>query len=84
MEQRKTQKPQGTTPDQRLPWWEGLEAKEMFCASGRGRNIFLDIPLYRSGDYTHDGWVRLLQIMASKKVFLLGWQCRENPPFADQ
>jgi hypothetical protein len=27
----------------------GLEVKP-FCTSGRGRNIFLDIPLYRTGD----------------------------------
>jgi hypothetical protein len=30
----------------------GLEVKP-FCTSGRGRNIFLDIPLYRTGDSTH-------------------------------
>jgi hypothetical protein len=29
----------------------GLEVKP-FCTSGRGRNIFLDIPLYRTGDCT--------------------------------
>jgi hypothetical protein len=52
MEQRKTPRPQGTAPEERLLWREGLEAKEMFSASGRRRNIFLDIPLYRSGDYT--------------------------------
>jgi hypothetical protein len=49
MEQRKTN-PRGTIPDQRLSWSEGLEAKEIFLASGRGRTISLDIPLYRSGD----------------------------------
>jgi hypothetical protein len=49
MEQRKTN-PRGATPDQRLSWSEGLEAKEIFLASGRGRTISLDIPLYRSGD----------------------------------
>src|SRR6516165_3414666 len=27
----------------------GLEVKLLFTTSGRGRNIFLDIPLYRSG-----------------------------------
>src|SRR6516162_7724579 len=27
----------------------GLEVKPLFSTSGRGRNIFLDIPLYRSG-----------------------------------
>src|SRR5215470_15932582 len=33
----------------------GLEVKLLFSTSGRGRNIFLDIPLYRSGDYAHHG-----------------------------
>ena len=28
----------------------GLEVKLLFSTSGRGRNIFLDIPLYRTGD----------------------------------
>jgi hypothetical protein len=51
MEQRKTN-PRGTTPDQRLSWSEGLEAKEIFLASSRGRTISLDIPLYRSGILT--------------------------------
>src|SRR5438477_2213974 len=27
----------------------GLEVKQFFSTSGRGRSIFLDIPLYRSG-----------------------------------
>ena len=31
----------------------GLEVKLSLFASGRRRNIFLDIPLYRSGDFTH-------------------------------
>jgi hypothetical protein len=30
----------------------GLEVKLLLSASGRGRSIFLDIPLYRSGDVT--------------------------------
>jgi len=30
----------------------GLEVKQLFSTSGRGRNVFLDIPLYRSGDLT--------------------------------
>jgi hypothetical protein len=30
----------------------GLEVKLLFSTSGRGRNIFLDIPLYRTGDFT--------------------------------
>lgn len=46
---RRNNNPRGTTPDQRLSWSEGLEAKEIFLASGRGRTISLDIPLYRSG-----------------------------------
>ena len=32
----------------------GLEVKLLFSTSGRGRNIFLDIPLYRTGDFTHN------------------------------
>ena len=28
---------------------QGLEVKLLSCTSGRGRNIFLDIPLYRTG-----------------------------------
>src|SRR5215469_11808953 len=28
----------------------GLEVKKSFSTSGRGRNVFLDIPLYRPGD----------------------------------
>ena len=31
----------------------GLEVKLTFSTSGRGRNVFLDIPLYRSGDVAH-------------------------------
>ena len=30
----------------------GLEVKLLFSTSGRGRDIFLDIPLYRTGDFT--------------------------------
>ena len=32
----------------------GLEVKLLFSTSGRGRNIFLDIPLYRTGDFTQN------------------------------
>ena len=33
----------------RLSSLTGLEVKQFFSTSGRGRSIFLDIPLYRSG-----------------------------------
>jgi hypothetical protein len=33
---------------------------------------------------THNGWVRLLQITASKKVFLLRWRRGKNLTLADQ
>jgi hypothetical protein len=39
MEQRKTN-PKGTTPDQRLSWSEGLEAKEIFLAFRSRENYF--------------------------------------------
>src|SRR6516225_3607268 len=32
----------------------GLEVKQLFSTSGRGRNIFLDIPLYRTGVSTQN------------------------------
>src|SRR5207237_1543207 len=32
----------------------GLEVKQFFSTSGRGRSIFLDIPLYRTGDFTQN------------------------------
>jgi len=32
---------------------QGLEVKESFSTSGRGKSIFLDIPLYRTGDSVH-------------------------------
>jgi len=32
---------------------EGLEVKESFSTSGRGKSIFLDIPLYRTGVSTN-------------------------------
>ena len=35
----------------------GLEVKLLFSTSGQGRNIFLDIPLYRTGDYTRNRMV---------------------------
>jgi hypothetical protein len=60
MEQRKTN-PRGATPDQRLSWSEGLEAKEIFLASGRGRTISLDIPLYRPGDSVHRGILSVMK-----------------------
>ncbi len=31
------------------PGAEGLEVKEIFSPSGRGRSVSLDIPLYRTG-----------------------------------
>src|SRR2546425_8265607 len=34
----------------RLSSLTGLEVKQFFSTSGRGRSVFLDIPLYRSGD----------------------------------
>jgi 23S rRNA A2030 N6-methylase RlmJ len=46
-------KPKGTTQTKRLLSSEGLEAKKSFLPSGQRRNIFLDIPFYRSGHYTH-------------------------------
>src|SRR5438128_5053075 len=38
----------------RLSSLTGLEVKQFFSTSGRGRSIFLDIPLYRSGDFTQN------------------------------
>jgi type II secretory pathway pseudopilin PulG len=32
----------------------GLDVKEIFPTSGRGGNIFLDIPLYRTSVYIHN------------------------------
>jgi hypothetical protein len=32
----------------------GLEVKLLFSTSGRGRNIFLDFPFYRTGHYTSE------------------------------
>src|SRR5215469_1892651 len=43
---------QGHTTTKRLSWSYGLEVKKLFSTSGRGRNISLDIPLYRTGDVT--------------------------------
>src|SRR5437879_12991759 len=40
----------GTPRTKRLSSLTGLEVKQFFSTSGRGRSIFLDIPLYRSGD----------------------------------
>jgi hypothetical protein len=37
--------PQPSVPHGRT----GLEVKKLFSTSGRGRNISLDIPLYRTG-----------------------------------
>jgi hypothetical protein len=39
---------------ERLPQQTGAGSQETF-PSGRGRNIFLDIPLYRSGDCAQNG-----------------------------
>src|SRR2546425_1806317 len=49
----------------RLSSLTGLEVKQFFSTSGRGRSVFLDIPLYRSGDYTQNP-------RASNRV---GWNC---------
>src|SRR5438132_13061521 len=38
----------GTPRTKRLSSLTGLEVKQFFSTSGRGRSIFLDIPLYRS------------------------------------
>src|SRR2546426_11110761 len=38
----------------RLSSLTGLEVKQFFSTSGRGRSIFLDIPLYRSGDFAQN------------------------------
>ena len=40
---------QGHTRTKRLSSSLGLEVKQLFSTSGRRRNFFLDIPLYRSG-----------------------------------
>src|SRR2546428_4529973 len=40
----------GHPRNKRLSSLTGLEVKQFFSTSGRGRSIFLDIPLYRSGD----------------------------------
>src|SRR5215469_7232996 len=43
---------QGPLRTKRLPSLTGgLEVKLLFSTSGQGRNIFLDIPLYRTGVY---------------------------------
>src|SRR5438132_8970122 len=44
----------GTPRTKRLSSLTGLEVKQFFSTSGRGRSIFLDIPLYRSGVYAHN------------------------------
>src|SRR5437870_275424 len=49
----------GTPRTKRLSSLTGLEVKQFFSTSGRGRSIFLDIPLYRSirglnKDHNHD------------------------------
>src|SRR5262249_60737004 len=41
----------------------GLEVKLLFSTSGRGRNIFLDIPLYRTGDFTQNPCPVILSAM---------------------
>jgi hypothetical protein len=53
MEQRKTPRgPQRKKAEPRASHsGQGLEVKKSFSTSGRGRSIFLDIPLYRSGDF---------------------------------
>src|SRR2546428_4607118 len=49
----------GHPRNKRLSSLTGLEVKQFFSTSGRGRSIFLDIPLYRTGDFTtyHLWWV---------------------------
>ena len=43
----------------------GLEVKP-FCTSGRGRNIFLDIPLYRSGDSAQSPVVSAIEMFVRR------------------
>src|SRR5215469_16355866 len=57
---------QGPLRTERLPSLTGgLEVKLLFSTSGRGRNIFLDIPLYRPGDYT-----RNLSVTSEMGIFI--------------
>src|SRR5215469_7885596 len=56
----------------------GLEVKLLFSTSGRGRNIFLDFPFYRSGDFTHRSRPRGLpfptshRLLAGRRVSIRG------------
>src|SRR5438128_9945251 len=45
----------GTPRTKRLSSLTGLEVKQFFSTSGRGRSIYLDIPLYRSADSAQNG-----------------------------
>ena len=55
MEQGKTQKQQGgESRPSTSHRGQGLEVKENFSTSGRGRDISLDVPLYRSDVSTHN------------------------------
>jgi len=50
----------GTSEASVLHRWQGLEAKELSFASGRGKTILLDIPLYRTAHYTPNPPPRLV------------------------
>src|SRR5438132_10855686 len=47
----------------RLSSLTGLEVKQFFSTSGRGRSIFLDIPLYRTGDFAQNRVVSVTAIL---------------------
>jgi hypothetical protein len=40
----------------------GLDVAEIYPRSGAGRKMFLDIPFYRTGVYTHDPFVSVMAI----------------------
>src|SRR2546427_9071972 len=63
----------GTPRTKRLSSLTGLEVKQFFSTSGRGRSIFLDIPLYRSGDCARN-WFRVQRRFIDNHPFLASTQ----------
>ena len=57
------EQPRGRTPDERLPWLEGLDCREINPRLRRREKNVLDFPFYRSGVCTNYGVVGVMAML---------------------